>query len=290
MKILKKITLSLMVLLAMYSCDTDYDKEVILNDTTNREGTIALVGGDISAPGSSKGFMVTLTAPFAKKAKLTVKAVGKDFTETFAIVDMDAGATSAEGTIVMPSVKLNTFDKIEDYAYIQIEGIATGDDVTDESGETTFVNDANDNITVSSNTATVSYFQSVQWPYGAGVVAGRMTALFDWLNPGANDLDMLIYNADTFANVESAASGSRYETDIFNDTHPDGNYFIAIDFWVASGDIPWKLFFVHPDQITVSYFEGVFENAANGDFVFPLVNFTKSTDANGVVSYVFEQP
>jgi len=290
MKIIKNIIYILTLILTIYSCDNEYDKEVILNDTTNREGTIALVGGDISAPGSSKGFMVTLTEPFAKKAKLTVKAVGKDFTETFAIVDMDAGATSAEGTIVMPSVTLNTFDKIEDYAYIQIEGIATGDDVTDESGETTFVNDANDNITVSSNTVSVSYFQSIQAAYGAATIDGRMTVLFDWFDPGANDLDMFIFNADTFAQVEDSATGSRYEQDIFNDTHPDGNYFIAIDFWVASGDIPWKLFFVHPDQITVSYFEGVFANAANGDFVFPVVNFTKSTDANGVVSYVFEQP
>ena len=290
MKITKNIIYVLVLALTIYSCDNEYDKEVILNETASLEGTIELVGGDISAPGERKGFLVTLPEAFDKKAQLTVKAVGKDFTETLAIVDMSAGATSAEGTIVMPDVSLNTFDKVEDYAYLQIVGIATGDDVTDADGDTTFVNDPNDNVRVTSNTVSVSFFQQVQWAYGSGVVAGRMTALFDWANPGANDLDMYAYNAGTFANVEAAESGSRYETDIFNDTHPDGTYFIAIGTYRASGDIPWKLFFVHPDQITVSYFEGVFEDTANGGFIYPVVNFTKMTDANGVVSYVFEQP
>lgn len=289
MKITKNIIYVLVLALTIYSCDNEYDKEVILNETASLEGTIELVGGDISAPGQSKGFLVTLPEAFDKKAQLTVKAVGKDFTETLAIVDMSAGATSAEGTIVMPNVSLNTFDKVEDYAYLQIVGIATGDDVTDADGDTTFVNDPNDNVRVTSNTVSVSFFQQVQWVYGSGVVAGRMTVLFDWANPGANDLDMYMFSSG-FAQVEGSGSGSRYETDIFNDTHPDGSYFVAIDFYTASGDIPWKLFFVHPDQITVSYFEGVFVDAAGGDFVYPVVNFTKMTDADGVVSYVFELP
>jgi hypothetical protein len=202
---------------------------------------------------------------------------------------MSAGATSAEGTIVMPDVSLNTFDKVEDYAYLQIVGIATGDDVTDADGDTTFVNDPNDNIRVTSNTVSVSFFQQVQAGYADSTIAGRMTVLFDWANPGANDLDMYMFSSG-FAQVESSGTGSRYEQDIFNDTHPDGTYFVAIDCYTASGNIPWKLFFVHPDQITVSYFEGVFEDAASGDFIYPVVNFTKMTDADGVVSYVFELP
>ena len=289
MKITKNIIYVLVLALTIYSCDNEYDKEVILNETASLEGTIELVGGDISAPGERKGFLVTLPEAFDKKAQLTVKAVGKDFTETMAIVDMSAGATSAEGTIVMPDVSLNTFDKVEDYAYLQIVGIATGDDVTDADGDTTFVNDPNDNVRVTSNTVSVSFFQQVQAGYADSTIAGRMTVLFDWANPGANDLDMYMFSSG-FALVEDSGTGSRYEQDIFNDTHPDGTYFVAIDFYTASGDIPWKLFFVHPDQITVSYFEGVFEGAASGDFVYPVVNFTKMTDADGVVSYVFEQP
>jgi len=114
-----------------------------------------------------------------------------------------------------------------------------------------------------------------------------MTALFDWGDPGANDLDMLMFRDDGTL-VEVGASGSRWETDIFNDTHADGNYFVDIDFWIASGDIPWKIFFVHPDQTTISFFEGTFVGAQSGDYV-SLISFTKSTDGSGVVTYTFSQ-
>lgn len=293
MKIIKQITYSLILILAIYSCDTEYDQEVFIAETVGLNGSIELASS-IGAPGFAVGFTVTLPQTFANIAVVTVKATGKDFTETTATVTIPAGDTTANGTIEMPALSLPDFYSVfEEYATVEIKGMALFNEVEDEDGTTVLEKEATDNFTMSSNMAKINYYSRVQWPYGAGVVSGRMTALFDFApstDGSSTDLDMLMYNTETFEQVESAASGSRWETDIFNDTHPDGDYFVAIDLYQASGDIPWKIFFVHPNQTTIDYFEGTFENTASGDFIYPVIDFTKSTDADGNVSYVFTQP
>ena len=72
--------------------------------------------------------------------------------------------------------------------------------------------DRTDTTVMTSNVASVSYYERIQWPYSAGVVGTSMTALLDWT--GSNDLDMYIINSSGVA-VESAESGTRWETDIF---------------------------------------------------------------------------
>lgn len=293
MKIIKQITYSLILILAIYSCDTEYDQEVFIAETVGLNGSIELASS-IGAPGFAVGFTVTLPQTFANIAVVTVKATGKDLTETTATVTIPAGDTTANGTIEMPALSLPDFYSVfEEYATVEIKGMALFNEVEDEDGATVLKREATDNFTMSSNMAKINYYSRVQWPYDAGVVSGRMTALFDFApsaDGSSTDLDMLMYNTETFEQVESAASGSRWETDIFNDTHPDGDYFVAIDLYQASGDIPWKIFFVHPNQTTIDYFEGTFENTASGDFIYPVIDFTKSTDADGNVSYVFTQP
>jgi hypothetical protein len=292
MKIIKQITYSLILILAIYSCDTEYDQEVFIAETVSLNGNIELTSS-IGAPGFAVGFTVTLPQKFDKIAVVTVKATGKDLTETTATVRIPAGDKTASGAIEMPAVSIpDLYSSIEEYATVEIKGMALFNEVV-EDGEIVLENEATDNFTMSSNMTKVDYYSRVQWPYGSDVIAGRMTALFDFApstDGSARDLDMLMYNADTFENVESAASGSRWETDIFNDTHPDGDYFVAIDLYKATGNIPWKIFFVHPNQTTIDYFEGTFEDTVDGDFIYPVINFTKSTDADGIVSYVFTQP
>jgi hypothetical protein len=199
--------------------------------------------------------------------------------EVLSYVTIPAGSTSRDGTV----------QKSDDGSNLPFNGFPVSLSLTGlsvsgaQAGEPSVFN-------ITSNDVNLTAFDRIQWPYGSATIAGRMTALFDWGDPGANDLDMLMFR-DDFTLVEIGATGSRWETDIFNDTHADGNYFIAIDFWIASGDIPWKLWFVHPDQVTVTSFEGTFTGAASGDFIFPLINFTKSTDpGTGEVSYTFSQP
>jgi hypothetical protein len=52
----------------------------------------------------------------------------------------------------------------------------------------------------------------------------------------------------------------------------------------TGNNIPWRLFFVHPNQKDIETFTGVFENPSNGNFVFPVVSFTKTTDNSGEIS------
>ena len=112
------------------------------------------------------------------------------------------------------------------------------------------------------------------------------TVLLDWENPRANDLDMRVFDID-FNQVEGAGTGSRYETDILNDTHPDGDYFVVIDIYIGSAPIPWQLFFVMPDQETVKFFSGTLtaDDVAAG-IVFPVIEYTKST-VDGESVYTF---
>ena len=279
---MKKINYILIGLVVGFSLTSCYD-----DDPINKYPVQGLSDITLSVDGvnniTGEGFTVPFTATMPQSFSSDVSIEARLSFEGGLVnntVTIPAGATSASG-----SVSMQGNDGLAKFDGRSIGLSLTGLSVSDPSaGESSAFN-------VSSNTVSMTSFDLVQWPYGASTIAGRMTALFDWGNPDANDLDMLIFDADTFANVESAASGSRWETDIFNDTHPDGNYFVAIDFWVASGDIPWKIFFVHPDQKTVTSFVGVFANAAGGDFVFPLINFTKSTDGGtGEVSYTFSQP
>ncbi len=293
MKILKTSILCLTLAFA-FSCTNDLDKEVILQSTVDITGTIE-ASTTVAAPNFPIGFTVNLPVSFDKTAIVTVQAQGADYLTTTAQVTIPAGATVGTGTISMPALALiNNFNAVQDHVDVEIQGVALYDEVTVD-GMTTLVVDTSDNTVLGSNAEQITYYERVQWPYGAGVVAGRMTALFDWTNSAGNDLDMLMFNADTFANVESAASGSRWETDIFNDTHPDGDYFIAVDAWaVADADIDWRLFFVQPNQTEIVIFEGTFTGltvgtAANA-LIFPVVNFTKSTDASGNVSYTYSQP
>jgi len=278
---MKKIINLLIALVVGFSVTSCYDDDPINLYPTQGLSDITLSvasSNGVTAEGFTVPFMATIPQSFSSdvtvEARLTFEGgiVNSNVT-------IPAGQTSASGSVNMQGNDgLNKFSGRS--VDLSLTGLAVSAPSTGESSA----------FTVSSNKVTLTSFDRVQWPYGSAVIAGRMTALFDWVNPGANDLDMLIFDANSFALVESAASGSRWETDIFNDTHPDGDYFVAIDFWIASGDIPWKIFFVHPDQTTVTSFSGTFAGAASGDFIFPLINFTKSTDGNGVVSYTFSQP
>jgi hypothetical protein len=277
---MKKIKYILLILAIGFSVTACYD-----DDPINKVVTQGLTDITLSVASSStvtaEGFGVPFTAsiPNTFSSDVDVEASLKfqgGIVNT--LVTIPAGSTSADGSIQMQSNDgLNKFSGRP--VALSLTGLAVSGAV---AGEPTVFN-------ITSNEINITSYDRVQWPYGSATIAGRMTALFDWGDPANNDLDMLIFR-DDFTQVEGAASGSRWETDIFNDTHADGNYFVAIDFWIASGDIPWKIFFVHPDQTTVTSFEGTFVGAQDGDFVFPLINFTKTTDGSGVVTYTFSQP
>lgn len=277
---MKKIKYFLLTFAIGFSVAGCYDDDPINKITINGLSDITLSVSS-SNTATAEGFVVPYTAviPNVFSSDVDVQASltfdGGIVTNS---VTIPAGSTSADGSINMQGNDgLNKFTGRP--VTLSLTGLSVSGAV---AGEPTVFN-------ITSSEVDLTSYDRVQWPYGSATIAGRMTALFDWVDPANNDLDMLIFR-DDFTLVESAASGSRWETDIFNDTHADGNYFVAIDFWTASGDIPWKIWFVHPDQKTISSFEGTFVGAVSGDFVYPLINFTKTTDGDGVVSYIFSQP
>jgi hypothetical protein len=276
MKKIKYFLLTMAISVGVTACYTDDPiNKITINGLSDITLSVSSLNGE-----TGEGFVVPYTAVIPNVFSSDVDVQASLTFNGGVILDavtIPAGSTSADGSINMQNDGLNKFTGKP--VALSLTGLSVSDA---QAGEPTVFN-------ITSNEIILTSYDRVQWPYGSSTIAGRMTALFDWGDPGANDLDMLIFR-DDFTLVESAASGSRWETDIFNDTHADGNYFVAIDFWVASGDIPWKLWFVHPDQKTISSFAGTFAGAASGDFVYPLINFTKSTDGNGVVSYTFSQP
>ena len=272
MKKIKYFLLTLVVGSLLTSCySDDAINEVPVGGL---EGLSLSVAGPNSVTGEGYGVPFTATLPKSFSTDATVEA-RLSFEGGFATntVTIPAGSTSANGSVSMQGN--DGLDKFTGRAVkLSLSGVA----LADQSGI----------FDITSNEVALTSFDRVQWPYGSAVIAGRMTALLDWVNPAGNDVDMYI------GAVESAESGSRWETDIFNDTHADGTYTVEAGVWVASDtDIPWKIFFVHPDQETVTSFEGTLTGLTLGTGVnanVEIATLTKTTDAgSGVVSYTFSQ-
>lgn len=276
MKNIKYIILSLSFLI-MTSCgDDDYSRAYVDEEAkTEVVGTISL-DRTSAAPTTQVGFTFTLPQSFETGATIEVRGKSFNLGETVAFVTLPAGQTSGSGSIAMPgeSGDATDFDGIADYATIKLTGIAL------DAG-------ANDPFVLTSDAVSVKSLN-----YNADYMAPRsdaMKILFDWKNPGANDLDMYVYDWN-FDQFESAASGSRYEGDWFNAFHPDGDYFVAIDFWtVEGGDLPYNFHFTHPDG-SVDFYEGVFESSENLGFEYPIILITKTTDGAGVSTYTTSLP
>jgi hypothetical protein len=275
---MKKIKYFLLTLAIGFSVTACYDDDPInkietagLTDITLSVASINSVAGE----GFSIPFTATIPNTFSSDVDVQARLTF-DGGQVNKLVTIPAGSTSANSTIKINNDGLDKFSGRP--VDLSLTGLAVSGAV---AGEPTV-------FKITSNEINLTSYDRVQWPYNPSSINGQMTVLFDWENPAENDLDMFMFR-DDFTQVEDAASGSRWETDIFNNSHADGNYFVAIDFFVASGDIPWKIFFVHPNQTTITSFEGTFVGAQDGDFVFPLINFTKTT-VGGVVTYTFSQP
>ncbi|WP_297763804.1 hypothetical protein [uncultured Muriicola sp.] len=242
--------------------------------TVALEGTVSTTDTQ-TAEGRTIGVTVSIPQSFASDADVEVTATFNSGAFTTTSVAIPAGSTTGSGTITLPASDGFDvgFDGLANYGSLQLTAILL--DTVDPGV----------NYTITSASQPLQIFDAIQFPYGEGVVAGRMTYLLDWANPDINDLDTYVLG------FESAETGSRYETDIFNDTHPDGDYTIDVGVWTAGEtDIPWKLFFVFPNQTDYLIFEGTFTNLTLGTNVngFPyasIVGFTKTTDSEGVVSY-----
>ncbi|MEE1963795.1 hypothetical protein V1387_13945 [Allomuricauda taeanensis] len=250
------------------------EKEEFIGYPLKQENTIVNITGTITTPtpanaeGRDLDITVTISQSFSSDAEVEVVATLKNGVQSTTTVTVPAGDTSVDGTIALPTDGTDSgVEGISSFVSIELTAILLSEL---EPGI---------NYTISSDPLTVDLYDAIQFDYDDGVVAGRMTYLVDWANPSINDLDVYV------STLEAAETGDRYETDIFDDTHPDGTYTIDVAVYIASeSDIPWRIFFVYPDQTTFEIFEGVLTGVSGGEF-FSLVTFTKSTDGEGVVTY-----
>ncbi len=280
--IMKKITNLLLTLILGFGVSSCYDDDPINKFPVQGLTDITLsIASTNNVTGEGFGVPFTATIPQAYTEDVTVEALLKFVNgESRNTITIPAGSTSASG-----NVNMQADDGLIDFngraVTLSMSGFSLDDNA--QVGQPAAFN-------ISSNEVSLTSYDLVQWDYDDGVVASRATMLFDWVDPASKDFDTRVFDS-AFNLVEDAGSGSRYETDILNDTHPDGDYFLVVDIFSGSGDTPWKFFFVHPDQTTVEVFEGVFTAAevASG-IVFPVIEWTKSTDINGNVSYVVTKP
>jgi len=216
----------------------------------------------INAEGRDLDITITLPRSFSSNATLEVTGTLKSGVQSIVdTISLPAGATTVDAILPIPAdAPDSAFEGIPDFFSVQTTGLLL------EELEPGI------NYIISSEPLTVDLYNAFQFPYDEGVVNGRMTYLLDWANPSINDLDAYV------SDLETAATGDRYETDIFDDTHPDGTYTIdVVPYIVSEETIPWKIFFVYPDQESFEIFEGTFTNAVEGE-TYPLVQFTKTTD------------
>jgi len=264
--------------LILSSCvDDNFSRAYVDNEMkTVVVGTLTL-DRTSAAPSSQIGFTFDLSQSFSTGATVEVRAITFNFAQTIAYVTLPAGSTSGSGTIEMPGDDGDGTDffGIDGYATVELTGVALDEDTDDPFVLTS------EPVSLRS----LNYNSDYMSPR-----SDAMKILFDWASPDVNDLDMYVYNADTFDLVEDAESGSRYEGDWFNAFHPDGEYFVAIGFYsVEGGDLPYNFTFTHPDG-TVDFYEGLFANSEALSFEYPIINITKTTDGNGDAVYTTSLP
>ena len=267
--IYKKLLFSLLSLIVFNSCTEEeeligYPLE-IQTETTEIVGTVSASYTSFFE-GLPLNITVTLPQTFSSDAAVEVTALMNSGAQTVATITIPAGATTGTGEITLPSndgFNSGLFEGLVNYCQLSISAILLSELETGTS------------YTITSNSLGVNILDQFS-AYTTAVANSRMNYLLDWANSDINDLDVYI------AGLESSETGTRYESDIFNAEYPDGEYIIEAGLYdIAETSIPWKLFFVHPDQVTVDVFGGTFENLTIGTGVnanVNLVTFTKTTD------------
>lgn len=278
MKIYKYIFVGLAALF-ITSCEDD-DVVVDPGNPLNRNmiNLEATVSTETTLAGESDviSFTVEIPQTFDTDVTVTARARFDNGSTTIGSATIPAGSTSGTGTITLPGddgAQSGNLLGISEFGSLTLVGIQL-DEL--ESGNT---------YTITSNEAT---FGVLDRTLG---VAGGLNLLFDWEGAPATDLDMYVFDANTFEQLESAETGDRYEVDLFqNAGRPDGDYLVAVAVYEngtdeATTDIDYLFAFTKPTGM-VDIYTGTLEQVADFDGLFVLATFTKTTDPEtGTVSY-----
>lgn len=249
MKFIKSITYIFIISLSL-SCAQDYDKEVILQDTSSMTAEISVIGNQF-ASGISVPFTFTLPQSFNKKAIVTVQAESSEYVTTTTSVTIDIGATTGSGNITLPSLSgsLTSFEPVLNLTNVKIAGISTVDEV-DNEGTIELVPSSDDTTIVTSNIVSLAFFNQLADDRHQDT---SMSYLFDWVGVAEYNINVEVIDRAFTKIYEKSYSVSRYESDYFDKAHPDGDYDFYLRVYAASKenpttiDIPYKIFTLHPD-------------------------------------------
>ena len=291
MKTNKYIIIAISFLAIMSCADDDFSRAYVDNEVkTDLVGTIQLDRTQ-AAQSTLIGFTVTVPQTFTVDANVQVTANKQvhgafaSYDESVVTVTVPAGATTASGSIAMPGSTSETSDwgGITDYAEIAITGLALAQP---EDGSI-----ADPYVMTSEPVSLTALTRHSSW---MGPNTNTLKVLLDWEGPyDERDLDLYIYDINTFIRYEVSWSGSRFEGDWFNnpgnENHPDGDFGILVDipagYYTGSGDVPYFIHLTHPDG-RVEMYEGTI--VASETLIgtnFWAVFFTKTTDGDGNATY-----
>ncbi|PWG06533.1 hypothetical protein [Polaribacter aquimarinus] len=281
MKFIKSI-IYISICLLTISCDVELDSEVVIPKTNNITSELS-VAGDHFGPGITVPVTVTLSQTFSKKVNVTVSATSKEATTTNATFTVNPGDTSVTGNLSLPATSnpLAGYAPKEAFVTVKVAGLAVMDEETDDKGVVSLVNDPNDTTTMTSNEVSLDYY--TQLPPVSG--AGSFVYLLDWDDPSEFDIDLQVIDAGFTSIFESSASGDRYESDFFNNSHPDGDYDFYFRIYTndqsttTSRDISYVLFTTQPDG-TRNIYKGIIPaGTATGGARIDFATLTAAGDA-----------
>lgn len=239
----------------------------------NLDATVASAQ-TITGEANKLPFTVTLPQSFSSEATVTARIILDSGASTTGTAVIEAGATTGTGSITLPAdddvFSSSGLFGLPDAATLSLIAIALEELETGKA------------YTISSNSLSLGLYDDTLDPD-----AGGLNLLLDWENPADNDLDLYVFDATGATNLEFSESGSRYESDLFENTgRADGTYLIVIASYTQPpvGGFAYKLLVTLPTGELIDLDGMIPETFPAG---LQLVGtFDKVTDAvTGVVSY-----
>jgi hypothetical protein len=279
MKNIKFLLLSMSLIALSTSCEDDDpisagEGDPLLKSVVALEATVSTQQLTVGE-GNVIDFSVTLPNSFDSDADVTVRVLLDNGLTNTGTASVAAGSTTGTGSLTMPPddnlLTGETIDGALNAAELFAEAILLDELVPG----TTY--------TLSSNVVDLNIYPRTL------AVGGGVNILSDWNGAPAVDLDMYVYDSD-FNLYEVAESGSRFETDLFQNVgRPDRQFFVWIGVWNPPADgseVPYVVLITMPDGRLVDVRGVIPAGAVRGDF-FQVATFEKTTDVEtGVVSYI----
>ena len=253
-----KYILPIFILFLLTSCSDDSTDEI------NYEGVTVdtiIEANSVSAEDDLLNFTVTLPNSFETDIDMRVLITMDDARTKSKQIVIPSGESVVSGTMYLPNADDFSvgYNGNENGATIEVVGGVLAEPIVGKQ------------YLFESNKQVIKIFDKV-----ASLNTEALTIMMDWDSATQADLDLYINKSDG-SNVDSAETGSRYETVNLNTSADDETYTVNVGVYNTTIDnIPYK-FFVRQPSGQQSIIEGTFENVSSGDSI-DVLTITKNGD------------